>query len=84
MNKKYVFLLTHIYDYGVEDEHEETKILGVYTTREKAEKALERYFKLEGFNNYPKECFFVGECLIDEDLGWKEGFFKWDDPAESS
>ena len=38
-----VYLLQHYYDYGKESEHEEVKELGVYSTRELAEEAIDRY-----------------------------------------
>ena len=43
-----VYLLQHYYDYGKESEHEEVKELGVYSTRELAEEAIDRYATLPG------------------------------------
>ena len=77
-----VFLLYHIYEYGHEDEHDSVKNLGIYTTRKKAEEAIERYYILPGFREYPIECFAIEEYFYDKDMWWNEGFFKWDREPE--
>jgi hypothetical protein len=77
MNKVYV--LYHSYEYGEEQEHESTKILGMYSTAENAEKAKNRYSKLDGFSRYPDNCFFILQCEIDKDSVWAEGFLTWDE-----
>ena len=69
-----VYLLQHYYDYGKESEHEEVKELGVYSTRELAEEARDRYATLPGFRDFPLDCFFIAEPTLDEDAGWEEGF----------
>ena len=74
-----VYLLRHTYEYGDENEHETTKNLGIYTTEEKANEAIKRFMSLEGFKNYPIECFVVEEYLLDKDMWWTEGFIKWED-----
>lgn len=69
-----VYLLQHYYDYGKESEHEEVKELGVYSTRELAEEAADRYLPLPGFRDYPRECFQISEFVVDRDTAWTEGF----------
>ena len=69
-----VYLLQHYYDYGKESEHEEVKELGVYSTRELAEEARDRYAALPGFRDLPLDCFYISLYTLDEDTGWKEGF----------
>ena len=69
-----MYLLYHKYEYGEENEHEEIKILGIYNLKQEASKAIERYYKLVGFREYPKECFIVDEYIVDVDTNWKEGF----------
>lgn len=49
-------------------------MLGLYSTREKAEAAIEEYFCKEGFNLYSKECFSIDAYEIDCDTGWTSGF----------
>ena len=69
-----VYLLQHYYDYGKESEHEEVKELGVYSTRELAEEARDRYATLPGFRDFPLDCFYISLYTLDEDAGWEEGF----------
>lgn len=74
-----MYLLYHQYEYGENHENDEYKILGIYSSEQKALEAMERYYKLEGFKKYPKECFGVDEYNVDEDADWKEGFTNSDD-----
>lgn len=48
-----MYLLYHMYEYGEENEHEEIKILGIYSSKQEASKAMERHYKLPGFKEYP-------------------------------
>lgn len=82
MNKNsdnHMYLLYHFYEYGENNEMEEYKILGIYSSENKAKEAIERYYNLEGFKKYPKECFEIEEYIIDVDAGWNEGFVNSDD-----
>lgn len=81
-NKRY-YGLFHSYDYQCREgdrnretffEDMEMKTLGIYSSKEKAEDALERYYKLPGFNKYLRECFCIYQCKLDDDEGWNEGF----------
>lgn len=76
----HIFLLSHIYEYNHPDGYEELedKSLGVYLTKQKAEEAAKRYYKLPGFNKYPFDCFLIEEMEIDKDYGWSEGFVNWE------
>ena len=77
MNKDFnckIYLLYHQYEYGEHCEYEELKILGIYSSEQKAQEAIERYYKLAGFKKYSKECFVVDEYIVNEDRCWKEGF----------
>ena len=68
-----VYLLEHAYDYGENLEHTEVKTLGIYESREKAEKAISEYKLLPGFN----ECFHIGEYELNAG-SWLEGFIQVD------
>jgi len=81
---KQVYLLCHSYEYGTENEHEEIKVLGIYSSEGSALLALERYYNLVGFNKFPKECFSVQCFIIDKDESWKEGFIGWDEVSDFS
>ena len=74
-----MYLLYHQYEYGENNENEEIKTLGIYSSEQEAFKAIERYCKLEGFKKYPKECFVVDEYNVNVDTGWKEGFVNSND-----
>ena len=69
-----VYYLVHRYRYGKDDEHVEGKWIGMYSTRELAEEAADRYLPLPGFRDYPRECFQISEFVVDRDMAWTEGF----------
>jgi len=48
------------------------RLLGVYSSRGAAEKAVERMRLLPGFIDEP-DCFFIDEDTVGE-IGWVEGF----------
>ena len=66
-----VFLLTHAKD-AESDDHEDWKLLGVYSTRVRAEARIEGARALPGFRLYPAG-FIIDEYVIDEDA-WDSGF----------
>ena len=69
---KTVYILWHCYPDIPDDDN--SKLLGVYSTKEIAQsKVDEKYKKLPGFNRNEGE-FIVDKYTIDEDQ-WKEGFF---------
>ena len=71
--KRFVYILHHSYYYGKELDHEEVKLLGVYSTKLMAAKIIKKYYKLPGFKDYPLECFSIDKYRIDEN-NWKDGF----------
>lgn len=64
-----VFLLQHSYEVN---RVENSKIIGIYSSREIAESIIIKYKKIPGFRNYPNE-FFIDEYKLGED-NWEEGF----------
>ncbi|MGV7118986.1 DUF7336 domain-containing protein [Paenibacillus kyungheensis] len=64
-----VFLLQHSYEVN---RVENSKIIGIYSSREIAESTIIKYKKIPGFRNYPNE-FFIDGYKLDED-NWEEGF----------
>ena len=71
-----MYLLEHAYGYGENLEHTETKTLGIYESREIAEKAISKYKLLPEFNKYD-ECFFDSEHELNVG-SWSEGFIQAD------
>ncbi|MEY2465888.1 MAG: hypothetical protein QOD03_409 [Verrucomicrobiota bacterium] len=66
-----VFLVHHSYE--VEPcGHDETKLIGIYSTRQSAEAAIERLSIQPGFRDKP-EYFSIDEYAIDKD-NWTEGY----------
>jgi hypothetical protein len=71
---KAVYVLEHTHDF--DDGHEDLKIIGVFSTRENAETALERVRDQPGFRSRP-DGFSIDEWMVDptpDHLGWAEGF----------
>lgn len=68
-----VFLLQHSYEKEIEGILlEETKTIGIYSSHEKAELAVEEYKKLPGFKDYP-DAFYIGRYQLDKGF-WVDGF----------
>jgi hypothetical protein len=63
-----VFLLYHEHD----DEDENTKLLGVYSTSQRAAARAEQAARLPGFRDH-RDGFTISEYRIDRDE-WPEGF----------
>jgi len=73
------------------DDVEDIKFLGIFSTKEKAEKAIQMLSKQPGFKYFPKliddndiendviEGFYIIKVVVDEIAEWKEGFttVKW-------
>lgn len=72
----FVFILKHIYKFidSCGYIQFEDKFLGIYSSNDKVQQAIGRYFALPGFKEYPRECFVVEKWEIDKDTTWKEGF----------
>ena len=69
-----VYLLYHIYEYGDENEYEEMKILGIYSSEANANAAIQYYKDLRGFSKYPLSCFIIESYRVDTNAGWRGGF----------
>ncbi|MCW7471695.1 DUF7336 domain-containing protein [Leptospira kanakyensis] len=66
---KFIYILNHSY---IVDDIEETKFLGAYSSKEKAQNAIKRFILLPGFKDRPND-FHLDEHEIDQDQ-WQEGF----------
>jgi len=65
-----VYLLWH--EYEILPEQDETKLLGVFSSLDKAETARSYFLTQVGFRDHP-EGFQIAETPIDKNL-WSEGF----------
>lgn len=69
-----VFVLHHTYG---PDEEESNKLLGVFNSRAKAEKARAGYLNLPGFKDYP-DGYSISPYTVDR-RHWVEGFIGGDE-----
>ena len=65
-----VFLLQHVHALG--DDEEDVKVIGIYSTRQRADEAVERMHALPGFKDAP-DGFCIDRYHLDEDQ-WTEGY----------
>jgi hypothetical protein len=65
-----VFVLQHVH--STEDDLEDVKFIGVYSSREKAQAAMERLGHAPGFSDAP-DGFHIDEYDLDRDH-WVEGY----------
>jgi hypothetical protein len=66
---KYVYVVQHSY---LPNECDETKFIGVYSTKKKAKKAIKKLKKKIGFKQY-KKYFYIDKYPINK-THWIEGF----------
>ena len=77
-----VFLLWHTHPltdgFGT---HEEVKLIGVFSSEEKAQEAIEQLRNKEGFRDYPPQCFLIDRTGLDQ-TSWTDGFYiaRWTEP----
>ncbi len=67
MNK--VFVLEHTYE---DESHEDSKLIGVYSSIEQAKSTINKLRKLPGFRTHP-DGFNIDEYQLNQD-SWDEGF----------
>jgi hypothetical protein len=66
----HVFLVQHVHT--LNDDEDDVKLIGIYSTEERAADAVERARKLPGFCDAP-DGFNVDGILVDEDR-WTDGY----------
>lgn len=75
ISSKDVFLLWHTHnltdDFGT---HEEVKLIGAFSSEEKANEAIGQLQDKEGFRDFPISCFEIAKTKIDR-VSWADGFF---------
>ena len=65
-----VYVLQHLH--AVDDEAEDVKLIGVYSSRENAQAAITRLVMVPGFSESPAG-FHIDEYQVDKDQ-WVEGY----------
>lgn len=74
-----VYLVQHCYEYNVTDEikEENVKIIGIYSSRKKAEEVVKKYKEIKGFSRFPDDCFYIDKYKLNQDY-WRDGFITYD------
>ena len=72
MTIEFVYLLWHVHKDEELENGQDIKLIGVYSSNEKAEAALFRAKNLEGFKDH-QNGFEVSKYKLDRD-GWTAGF----------
>ncbi len=67
---QYVYILWHTRE--IDEDTEDSKLLGVYSSWKKAQGKIEEYKLLPGFCEYP-DGFLIDRCVLNKDE-WTEGF----------
>jgi hypothetical protein len=70
IRKKSAYLLYHVREMNPDEE--DSKLIGVYSSRRNAQEARLRSSKLPGFRKYP-DGFVIDRYIVNED-GWTSGF----------
>lgn len=70
MKMNSVYVLQHFRE---GEESEDVKLIGIFSSEEKAKKIVVGLLKKPGFKDYP-DGFSIEEYQIDNDIEWKEGF----------
>ena len=65
-----VYVVQHVHEF--ENDTEDVKLIGVYSSRENAESAVNRLSQVDGFKDTP-DGFDIDEYEVDQD-NWTEGF----------
>jgi len=72
INMNYLYRLEHNhYTYG----YLQHIYIGIFSSKEEAEKIIEELIIKPGFKLHPRSCFIIKEVIID-DFIWKKGFLK--------
>lgn len=61
---KNVYILTHNYKIGIKMEYIESKLIGIFSSNEKAKEVIKKYKFLPGFNQFSVKCFHIEQYLI--------------------
>ena len=81
--QEYVFEVYHEYDDYPYSNREFVKLIGVYSTLQKAKDAMQRTAELPGFSDY-LDGFSISKSQLGQD-GWVGGFCNglWEDGEEA-
>ena len=72
VNLKKIYFLYYVYEF--EDGHDDIRLLGVFSSKEKANIALKNIKKNPNYKKI-KNLFSIHQIIIDK-LGWTEGYVR--------
>lgn len=75
-----IFFVEHVYE---ENDDDEIKFIGVFSSRERAQDAVNKLVLKPGFKNFPSDCFKISEGELDR-IGWVDGFTRWNEALKES
>lgn len=69
IRKDRLYIVCHMYEIN---EHEEARMIGIFSSVNKANEVIKKHKKLPGFKEYP-DGFIVDTCKMEEE-DWESGF----------
>ncbi len=70
-----VYLLWHTYELTNDSgTHDEDKLIGVFSSKQKANEAISVLKDKDGFRDHPLSCFMTEKYEVDKISNWSEGF----------
>lgn len=73
-----VYIVQHVHEF--DDDSEDIKMIGAFTTREAAEQAVKQVSTAEGFRDTP-EGFHINAYELDK-IHWEEGYITYTYPRK--
>ncbi len=74
MERKELYVLWYSNELVDDDgPRDEDKLIGIFSTRKKAQRAIEALKDKEGFRDHPVSCFMIDSMQLDR-VGWEDGF----------
>ena len=66
------------YAFDVDDENykciERYAFIGVFSSMEKANEAIDYLMNQKGFKDHSRDCFYIGSCKLNKLQEWMTGF----------
>ncbi len=72
MEELEVYTLEHTY--SVNEIYKTSKLIGLFSSWEEADKVIDQFIQLPGFREYPRSCFIITKHIVDDFDKWKDGF----------
>lgn len=73
ISKGYKIIYYNLYHVYEKEDDEIDKFIGVFESKEDIEKVIDALISQNGFKDYPRDCFEIHECMLNQ-YGWRTGF----------